>query len=83
MKRAPLRDMLEGAGVSERDLTDAVRQARKVTQAVDFWGTRAAGLLAEIANHPKLGKRVKPYVVLLATGTARVTQGARSMLNKK
>ena len=82
-KAAPLREFLKGAGVSERDIGEAVREARKVTQAVEFWGNLAHGALSHLSTHPKIGKRVRPYIVFGSRLVQSATDGARTMLGKK
>ena len=79
----PIRELLKASGLSSRDIDEAVRQSREVTKGVAFWGGVAQKALAELAASPKLGKRLRPAVVLSSVLVEKVTHGASEMLKKR
>lgn len=80
---APLRELLKRSGLKPRDIDEAIRQSREVTKGVAFWGGLAHKALSELAAHPKIGKRIRPAVVLGTVLVEKVTHGASEMLKNR
>jgi hypothetical protein len=78
-----LRSFLEMSGVSEKDLKEAVRDARQTTRSVARFMGVAEVILEKAEQRLLPGKKSHAAVVLAKKMVGHVKRGAQTMVNER
>lgn len=76
-----LREFLIASGIDPKDLSQAVKSSRELTQTVEFWSGLASDMLRKAM--PAKSPKVKRVLSAILTQTSTVNYGAGKMLGKR